>query len=204
MYSLLISDGRPPPRWVSYFSRRHVVITEMFMSGIWPCMYVFVGIHFVMVATWLWKASQLFQFRVGFTSSLKFKKCPEVFMNYVCFILGGRQGLIMNPSETTAESNEEICVARARGRLQYKMEVVEGWQKKTYPHCRKLCFLLCASPLQSSISSHGPEQTWRRLWLTRRSLGLTWGCPLLMYVCMYLAAVCSKSTQVSPTLIHVL
>ena len=106
-------------------------------------------------------------------------------MNYACFIFGGRQGIIMNSIETTAESNEEICVARARGRLQYKMEVVEGWQTKKYPHCRKLCSLLCASPLQSSISSHGPEQTWRRLWLTRRSLGLTWGCPLLMYVCMY-------------------
>ena len=115
-------------------------------------------------------------------------------MNYACFILGGRQGLIMNSIETTAESNEEICVARARGRLQYKMEVVEGWQKKKYPHCRKLCFLLCASPLQSSISSHGPEQTWRRLWLTRRSLGMTWGCPLLMYVCMYVCILQPKPT----------
>ena len=88
MYSLLISDGRPPPRWVSYFSRRHVVITEMFMSGIWPCMYVFVGIHFVMVATWLWKASQLFQFRVGFTSSLKFKKMSRSIYELCLFHLG--------------------------------------------------------------------------------------------------------------------
>jgi hypothetical protein len=103
--------------------------------------------------------------------------------------LDGRQGIIMNSVETTAESNEEICALRARAHLYFKMEKVEEWQKCKFPHCRKLCFLLCASPLQSPISSHGPEQTWRRLWLTRRSLGLTGGCPWLLYVCMCVSVV---------------
>ena len=97
-------------------------------------MYVFLGIHFLMLAIWLLKSSGLFQFCVGFTMCLKFENAQP------WALIDGRQGIILNSMETTAESNESICVARASGRVHYKLEFAHDWQKKYYPHCRKLCF----------------------------------------------------------------
>ena len=205
MYSLLISDGRPPPRWVSYFSRRHVVITEMFMSGIWPCMYVFVGIHFVMVATWLWKASQLFQFRVGFTSSLKFKNVQKYLWIMLVSSWVGDKVLLWTPSKRLRSPMKKFVWRALVVAYNTRWRSSRGGRRRSI-HTAGNCVSYSAPPPSSRPFPHTDRS---RLgggfgWLGARLDWLGVVLCLCMYVCMYLAAVCSKSTQVSPTLIHVL
>lgn len=152
-------------------------------------MYVFVGIHFVMVAAWLWKVSKLFQFRVGFTSSLKFKNVQMYLWIMLVSSWVGDKVLLWIPSKRLRSPMKKFVWRALVVAYNTRWRSSRGGRRRSILTAGN-CVSYSAPPPSSRPFPHTDRS---RLgggfgWLGARLDWLGVVLCLCMYVCMYLAA----------------